>query len=166
MLPVGTAIGGGVRPRGLAANGTAVGDLYGAAVWTPDGSGGYVLTQLDGQAVNGISNDASLAVGIVPALYWLSSGGSWSPAQTFPGGCSGARAVAGTSRRVAMNDCPFGNKSTPAYIDPPFVAPVQLGGAGPNNIGGDAKGISPNGQYVGGSGSYRGSLVGFYWKLF
>lgn len=161
-----------VAPRGLSANGTAVGTVgSSAAVWTPNGSGGYTLTLLDARFAWGIDSDASMIVGASSAkssaaVYWLPSGGTWGQAIGFAGGCGSSRDIADASRRVTLNGCPFGSSSLTyaAFMDPPYTTPMKLGGVGGHNnnfIGG----VSPSGQYMVGNGVTSGSVqVGVYWK--
>jgi hypothetical protein len=163
----------GIRPRGLSANGTAVGSVdNAAAVWTPNGSGGYTLTLLNGAYANGIDGAASMIVGDksvsknLAAIYWLSSGGAWGTAITFPGGCGHSRDVANSSGRVTLYACSFGSNSVQyaAYIDAPYTTPMKLGGVGGhnNNL---VSGISPSGAYMVGSGfTSGGTQVGVYWR--
>ena len=165
----------GLRPRGLSANGTAVGAISNnAAVWTPNGSGGYTLTFLNGTYADGINANASMIVGedagrakgSSAALYWVPSGSGWSQAFQFPGGCIASRDIANVSNRATLNGCLFGsnNVSYAAFIDPPYTTPMKLGGVGGHNnnfVGA----ISPSGAYMVGYGSTSGGVqVGVYWK--
>ena len=163
-----------IRARGLSANGTAVGSMNGiAVVWTPDGSGGYSITQLDAKYANGIDAAASIIVGETSiahgsstAVYWTASGSGWGSAITLPGGCISSRDIADVSHRLTLNDCPFGSGSVnyAAYLDPPYTTPIKLGGVGGHNnnfVGG----ISPSGQYMVGYNYTSGNVqVGVYWK--
>jgi hypothetical protein len=163
----------GIRPRGLSANGTAVGSVDNvAAVWTPNGSGGYTLTLLNGAYANGIDGSASMIVGDksvsknLAAIYWLSSGGAWGNAVAFPGGCGHSRDVANASGRVTLYACTFGSNSVQyaAYIDAPYTTPMKLGGVGGHNDN-LVTGISPSGAYMVGSGfTSGGNQVGVYWR--
>jgi hypothetical protein len=174
VLPKNGACQANVWPRGLSRNGTAVGraNPY-ATVWTPDGSGGYTITQLEKGYGYGIDGAASMIVGAknlntstLTAVYWTRSAGGWSSAIQFAGGCDQSRDVADVSGRVTLNDCPFGSSSVAyaAYMDPPYTTPVKLGGVGGHNnnfIGG----ISPSGQYMVGNGYTSGNVqVGVYWR--
>ena len=174
VLPKNGACNGSVWPRGLSANGTAIGRVGGvAAVWTPDGSGGYTLTLLAGDYAYGIDGAASMITGSnytsgtkSKAVFWTASGAGWSTANQFAGGCGSSRDIADASGRVTLNGCPFGSSSLAyaAYMDPPYTTPMKLGGVGGHNnnfIGG----ISPSGQYLVGNGYTSGNVqVGVYWR--
>jgi hypothetical protein len=173
VLPRNGACQAAIRPRGLSANGIAVGSVDNvAAVWTPNGSGGYTLTLLDGRYANGINGNGSMAVGekntgriATTAVYWKATGGVWGPAVSFTGGCGSSRDVADASGRVTLNGCPFGssNVAYAAFIDAPYTTPIKLGGVGGhnNNL---VTGISPSGQYMVGHGFTSGNVeVGVYW---
>jgi hypothetical protein len=174
VLPKNGACQAVIRPRGLSANGTAVGSVGGvAAVWTPNGSGGYTLTLLDGNYANGINGDASVIVGekssgahnSSAAVYWVASGGGWGTAVAFPGGCTASRDIADVSGRATLNDCPFGsnNLTYAAFIDAPYTTPMKLGGVGGHNNN-FISGASPSGQYMVGHGYTSGNVqVGVYW---
>ena len=173
VLPKNGACQAAIRPRGLSANGTAVGTAGGtAAVWTPNGSGGYTLTLLDASYANGIDAGASMIVGemnvthsTAAAVYWVASGGGWGHATQFAGGCSSSRDIADVSGRVTLNNCPFPGTSVTyaSYMDAPYASPIRLGGVGGHNnnfVGG----ISPSGRYLVGNGVTSGSVqVGVYW---
>ena len=174
-LPKNGACQAAVWPRGLSDNGTAVGRVNGQpAVWTPDGSGGYTLTLLDGAYAYGIDGAGSIIVGAKSiarnsssAVYWLASSGVWGQAITFAGGCGSSRDVADSSGRVTLNGCPFGSGTLAyaAFMDPPYTTPMKLGGVGGHNnnfIGGS----SSSGQYMVGNGYTSGSSVqvGVYWR--
>jgi hypothetical protein len=157
----------------LSADGTAVGSVDNvAAVWTPDGLGGYTLTLLNGAYANGINGNASMIVGDKSvshnpaAIYWLSSGGTWGNAVAFPGGCGSSRDIADASGRVTLNNCPFGSNNVlyAAFMDAPYTTPMKLGGVGGhnNNL---VTGISPSGAYMVGNGYTSGGVqVGVYWR--
>lgn len=173
-LPTNGSCTAAIRPRGLSANGTAVGSVGSvAAVWTPDGTGGYTLTLLDGSYANGIDGAASMIVGEKPvtrssstAVYWLPSASGWGSATPFAGGCTSSRDIADASGRITMNNCPFGGNSLlyAAFMDSPYTTPMKLGGVGGHNnnfIGG----ISPGGAYMVGYGYTTGGVqVGVYWQ--
>jgi len=174
VLPKNGACQSELRPRGLSANGTAVGRVDGvAAVWTPNGSGGYTLTLLDGAYADGIDGSASMIVGesssrrtASVAVYWLASGAGWGNAIPFTGSCIASRDVADVSRRVTLNNCSFGGNSVTyaAYMDPPYSSLTKLGGVGGHNDD-FVSGISPSGRYMVGYGFTSGSAkVGVYWS--
>lgn len=164
-----------VKARGLSANGTAVGGTgNAAAVWTPDGSGGYTLTELtDGWLANGINADASMIVGqsisghpLRSAVYWRRSAGGWGSAIPFVGGCTDGRDISDVSGRVTLLDCVFPGSSAKyaSYMDAPYTTATKLGGVGghDNNFVG---GISPSGNYMVGYGFTSGNVqVGVYWR--
>ncbi len=158
----------------LSLSGPAVGMANGqAAVWTPDGSGGYALIMIgpDGSRASRINSAGTLIVGRVgtggglTAVYWQRSGGSWSAPITLPGDCDFAKGVSDAGR-IALNSCLFGSKRYPAYIDPPYAAPVRLSGLGSNNTIGEIVDISPSGQYVAGMATVGGNAQAIYWKLY
>ena len=162
-----------IWPRGLSANGTAVGRVgSSAAVWTPDGSGGYTLTLLAKGYGYGINHDATIITGAknlntsqLIAVYWPASGSGWGSAVQFAGGCGSSRDIADVSGRVTLNDCPFGGTSIlyAAYMDPPYASPIKLGGVGGHNTD-FVGGISPSGQYIVGNASTSNGQVGVYWR--
>jgi hypothetical protein len=174
VLPKNGACQAAIRPRGLSANGIAVGAVNStAAVWTPNGSGGYTLTLLDGAYANGIDGNASMIAGekntsrsAAAAVYWVASGGVWGNAIPFAGGCTSSRDIADASGRVTLNNCPFPGTSVTyaSYMDAPYTAPIKLGGVGGHNnnfVGG----ISASGNYMVGNGFTSGNVqVGVYWK--
>ena len=154
-----------IWPRGLSANGTAIGRVGGvAAVWTPDGSGAYTLTLLDGSYAYGINGDGTMVVGArnvtrskLAAAYWLLSPSGWGHETDFPGGCSQARDAANSSGRVTL-DCGY-----PAFMDAPYTTPINMGGVGRG--GAFISGISPSGTYMVGNGTTSGNVqVGLYWQ--
>lgn len=176
VLPLGTAASGEVRA--VSVNGRVAGVVTTpseqAAVWEPDGSGGYVLTVLTSSAhTNGMNGAGTLIVGSLTgknssgAAYWTrSSGGVWSAATTLPGGCAEAIDVANTGR-IALHACAAGSGSNwnAAFIDPPYSAPVRLGGLGPSGSTGLVSGISPSGQYITAQGT-QSTASGIYWRLY
>lgn len=176
-LPTNGACKSSIRPHGMNANGIAVGYVQAAggstvaAVWTPTGTGGYTLTQLNGSFASGIDANSSMIVGDVDghtqaALYWLASGGGWSQAFTFPGGCASSRDIDNTSGRVVLENCPFGSNTITyaAFIDPPYTTPMKLGGIGGHSYNFVAS-ISPSGAFMTGYGSLAGGTqLGVYWK--
>ena len=164
-----------IRGRGLSATGIAVGRVDGnAAMWTPDGSGGYTLKLLPGaKYANGINGNASMIVGETSpahgtstAVYWVASSGGWGNAISLAGGCSSSRDISDASNRVTLIGCPFPGTSVtyPSYMDAPYAAPIKLGG-----VGGHSSGFlgtsSPSGNYMVGDGATSGNVrVGVYWK--
>lgn len=172
VLPKAGGCGAQIRARGLSANGTAVGTTGAfAAVWIPDGAGGYTLTQLtDGRFANGINADASIIVGETAAthsiaVYWRASGGGWASATPFGGSCTSSRDVADVSGRATLNTCSFSGTSVTyaSYIDPPYTTVMRLGSVGGHNnnyVGA----LSPSGNYMVGYGVTSGNVqVGVYW---
>jgi len=173
VLPKAGGCQAGIRARGLSANGTAVGSTGSlAAVWTPDGAGGYTLTQLtDGKYANGINSDASIIVGETApqhsiAVYWRASGGGWGSAAPLAASCTASRDVADVSGRATLNNCSFPGTSLvyASYIDPPYTTVIRLGGVGGHNnnyVGA----LSPSGNYMVGYGVTSGNVqVGVYWR--
>ena len=164
-----------IRGRGLSATGIAVGRVdANAAMWTPDGSGGYTLKLLSGaKYANGINGDASMIVGETSpahgtstAVYWVASGGGWGNAISLAGGCSSSRDISDASNRVTLIGCPFPGTSVtyPSYMDAPYASPIKLGGVGGHNSAflGTS---SPSGNYMAGDGVTSGNVrVGVYWK--
>jgi len=169
-LPIGSSTQGDVL--GVSDNGVAVGWVSNssvqAAVWEPSGSG-YSLTLLpSGLRARGINRAGTLIVGYGPgAAYWqrLPAGG-WSAPVQLPGGCGTAIAVNDLGQILA-DDCPVGNRSSPAVLPPPYstTTMIRLGGLGPTNAG-YANGMSLSGNYVVGQAKLGSSTVGIYWKLF
>jgi len=175
VLPKNGVCQAGIRPRGLSANGSAVGSVGGtAAVWTPNGSGGYTLTLLDGDYANGINGAGSMIVGEktttrnkTAGVFWQGNGALWANAVSFAGGCTSSRDVSDVSGRVTLNGCPFGssNVTYAGYMDPPYSSPTKLGGVGGHNND-FVSGISPSGRYMVGYGFTSGNAqVGVYWSV-
>jgi hypothetical protein len=152
-------------------SGVAVGSAGGrAAVWTPNGSGVWKLTQIGstGSVLHAIKRDGTIAAGETnsAAQYWTLSGSAWAGPFNLPGGCTSAVSV-DDSGRVLANGCVSGNRRTPAIISPPYdAASVKLlGGFGSGNSV-TAEGMSPSGQWVVGESTLQGSQVGVYWRNF
>ncbi|HJR35649.1 MAG TPA: IPT/TIG domain-containing protein [Gemmatimonadales bacterium] len=166
ILPTGPSSNGDVL--GVSNNGVAAGWIgaFQAAVWEPNGAGYSLITLApNGSRAMGINAAGTLIVGASGGLaaYWERlPGGGWSAPITLPGGCTLARAVDDLGRIVA-NDCPSGNRTTPAIFAAPYstATMTRLGGLGPTNAG-YAEGISPSGIYV--VGQAQG--VGVYWQIF
>lgn len=172
VLPTGSSTTPG-EVVDLSDGGMAVGVAGGrAAVWNPDGSGGYALTVIgpDPSRANAVNPQGTTVVGwtgsggSLTAAYWQWTGSGWTGAIAVPG-CSGAKGVS-EAGRIVLNTCNFGNRTTPAYMDPPYVQLVQLHGLGPQNTVGLVSDVSPSGQYVTGQASVGGVDQGIYWKLF
>jgi hypothetical protein len=136
-----------------------------AAVWQPDGSGGWTLTTIAPvpSGAEGINSAGTIIVGQAngAAAYWQLSGSSWTGPFTLPGGCTNARAV-DTSGRIAVNGCSSTNPEPSAVLVPPYSASnmVYLGGLGRNNAA-TVQGMSPSGNWI--VGSAGGAAA--YWRL-
>ena len=149
VLTTGSATAPG-EVNAVSGDGRAIGQSNGqAAAWAPNGSGGYALTVLGSGVANGMNSTGALMVGALNghAVYWQWSGSGWGAPVTLPGGCASAADVADTGR-IALNSCPFGNKTYAAYMDPPYSSPNQLGGLGPQSNYGTISGMSRSGQYI------------------
>jgi len=143
-----------------------------AAVWAPNGSGGWtapVLIGPTGSEVTGVNTAGTLAVGTSggQAVYWTNSGGgTWSGPIIPAGGCTSGAAVDDRGRIVA-NDCPKGSRRVPAVIAPPYGAAnvTPLGGLG--DIGNvlTAEDISRGGNYIVGQATLHGQTTGVYWRI-
>ena len=169
-----------VRHRAISNNGilggtASGGRKLGPAVWMPNGTGGYAITVLSTSngAVNGVRADGGMLVGFTSTassstpLYWVAqSGGTWSAPVVVAGGCSGIKDI-GDTGRFLLNDCPVssGNRSSPAFADPPYGSLTTLGGLGPNTYGAFASGISHGGRYAAGYATVNSQSVGIYWSL-
>ena len=181
MIALSTGSSGQGSVRQLSRNGTVVGALglvngpgrvsgtSQAAVWQPDGSGGWLLVTLAPvpSAAEGINSAGTLIVGAAggTAAYWQVVGGVWSGPVSLPGGCTNARAV-DDLQRIAVDGCnPGGNSSAaPAgVLVPPYstTTMVRLGGLGKQQIG-MIESMSPSGAWVVGAGGG----VGVYWRPF
>jgi hypothetical protein len=141
-----------------------------AAVWTPDGSGGWTLSQVgsSGSALHGIRADGTLAVGETGtvAQYWSFTNGTWTGPFNLPGGCTSAIGV-DDAGNILANGCTNGNRRTPAVIAPPYTsASVRLlsGFGSSNSI--TAESISRSGEWIVGEGVVQGIQVGVYWRNF
>jgi hypothetical protein len=161
----------------VSAGGVAVGASGGhAAVWTPDGLGGYTVAALPGGATvaHGITSAGDLIVGGVSSnpnsgFYWaLLPGGGWSAAQSLPLACGEAIDVDDAGRIVA-NGCPKTSKvSLPAVFTPPYATtvPIWLGGF-QTNTPPIVEAMSRRNGWIVGKGAPNGtSEVGVYWKIY
>ena len=156
----------------VSATGVAVGLANGrAAVWAPNGTGGWnapTLIGTSGSELRGVNSVGTLAVGISggAAAYWTSSGGVWSAAAGLPGGCTSAQAVDDLGR-ILMNGCPKGSRRVPGLIAPPYAAGnlTLLGGLGDNASTTIAQNISRGGGTIVGQSTVRSQAVGVYWRL-
>lgn len=156
------------------AAGVAVGIVVDrAAVWDPNGVGGWTQSLIGptGSGASGVNTAGTIVVGFVgggsTAQYWQRSGSSWT-ASGLAGGCSQAVAIDDLGRILA-NDCPNGNRRTPAVISPPYgAANVRLlGGLG--SATGNlpvAYGLSRYGTWIVGEASLKGATVGVRWMGF
>lgn len=158
----------------LSATGIAIGMVNGrAAVWTPNGSGGYQLGLIgaNGSRATGIDGGGTIITGragtggSLSAVYWRFASGAWSSPIVLPGGCDVAKGVSDEGR-IVLNSCPFGARTYPAYIDPPYATASALRGLGPKNTIGQISGISPSGQYVAGQATVGGIAQAIYWSIF
>jgi hypothetical protein len=135
-----------------------------AAVWQPDGAGGWTLTTIAPvpSGAEGINSTGTIIVGQASgvAVYWQLSGSSWTGPITLPGGCTDARAV-DTSGRIAVNGCSASNPEPSAVLVPPYSTSnvVYLGGLGRNNAA-TVQGMSPSGNWI--VGSAGGAAA--YWR--
>jgi hypothetical protein len=152
-------------------SGVAVGSAGNqAAVWTPDGSGGWTLAQIgqSGSILHALKTDGTLAVGATGSVaqYWTLSGSTWTGPFNLPGECTTAVSV-DNAGRILANGCVNGNRRTPAIISPPYdaasVMPLSGFGSG-NSI--TAEKMSPSGQWVVGEATLQGAQVGVYWQIF
>jgi hypothetical protein len=155
----------------VSTGGVAVGASGGhAAVWTPDGAGGYTVAALPGAATvaHGITSAGDLIVGgyyttASGNAYWNRlPGGGWSAAQSLPLAC-GEIADVDDAGRIVANACPRTSKVTlPAVFVPPYgaTAPIWLGGFMPNAPPVVEAMSRRNGWIVG------QASVGVYWKIF
>jgi hypothetical protein len=138
-----------------------------AAVWTPDGSGGWTLTTIAPvpSGAEGINGAGTIVVGQAGgvAVYWQLVGSSWTGPITLPGGCVDARAV-DNSGRIAVNGCASSNPEPAAVLLPPYSAAnmVYLGGLGRGNTA-TIESMSPSGSWIVG---VAGSGSGVYWRPF
>jgi hypothetical protein len=145
-----------------------------AAIWTPSGAGTWTLALIGppGSSLNGINNDGTLAVGGITsgnstaAAYWTRSGSTWSGPFALPGGCSSAVDV-DEGGRIVTNDCPNGNRRTPAVIVSPYGAGnvTFLGGLGDSRNASTAQGISAANGWIVGQSNLKSSSTGVYWKI-
>lgn len=152
--------------------GIAVGTANGkAAVWTPNGLGGWslVLIGASGSALHAVNNTATLAVGETNgvAQYWTFSGGTWSGPVGLPGGCTSAVSI-DVAGNILANGCSSGNRQVPAVILPPYAAGnvLLLGGLGDSRAAVTANDISATGGWIVGQASLQNTGTGVYWKIF
>ena len=148
-----------------------------AAVWSPDGSGGWTgpsFIGVAGSKLNGINTAATIAVGEVAsggsstaAASWVNTGGSWSAPTVLPGGCTSAKAI-DDSGRIVANGCPKGSRRVPGVIAPPYTSAdvTLLGGLGDNASTTIVEDISRNGGIIVGQSTVHNAVVGVYWQLF
>lgn len=142
-----------------------------AAVWTPNGSGSWTLTQVgaSGSALHGINASGTVAVGEFNGIaeYWTSTGSNWSGPFPLPGGCTSAVSV-DDAGDILANGCANGSHRTPAVILPPYGSSgvTFLGGVGASGQSVTAERISPSGGWVVGEVTVPSGSGGAYWKIF
>lgn len=156
-----------VSPTGIAV-GTANGR---AAVWAPNGTGGWTLPVLigpTGSEINGVNTAGTIAVGASggQAVYWTSDGATWSGPTALSGGCTSAAAVDDLSR-ILVNTCPKGSRRVPGLIAPPYGAAnvTLLGGLGDNASTTIAEDISRGGSIIVGQSTVHNQGIGVYWSM-
>lgn len=173
--PAGTTVG---TALGASASGRVVGTVPGhAAVWTPDGSGGWTLDLLGGGIINAINSAGDLAVGAGPddrPAYWTRTGTTWSSAKVLPGQCTSAVGV-DDAGNILGNPCrPNGSRWVPVIWMPPYTQGSMrtLGGLAEKSMGGHPKAISANGQWLAGGSAWTTwgpellVFTGTYWRVF
>jgi len=141
-----------------------------AAVWEPNGVGGWTLTVI-GQSnskAHGINSAGTIIVGEQGgvAVLWQRTGGSWGSAIPLPGDCDYAIAVDDLDR-IAANGCT--TKGAPVVFLPPYSTAtwVILGGLGDATGGGTTiEGMSRQGGYLVGQARYKNTGVGVSWHPF
>lgn len=152
----------------ISRNGIAVGTSAGyAAVWEPDGAGGYTVSALPGVAnlAQGINSAGDLIVGRqngASAYYWNRlPGGGWSAAQTLSVPCRDAIDI-DDAGRIAANECTKSvNLTAPAIFYPPYTgAPLWLSGLGKNSAT-HVEAMSHTGGWLAG----QGGGFGVYWQI-
>ena len=175
VLPTPT---GEVHGTALAASasGRVVGYVsnIGAAVWTPDGLGGWTIKVLNGSRATGINSAGDLVVGnsgTAPA-YWKLIGNNWSAPTLLPStpNCSAAVGV-DDSGRILGNPCrPDGRPWLPVvWLSPYDANSIRVfGGLADKTLGGHPRAISIRGTWIAGAGTW---LTGFdeaaaYWRAF
>ena len=155
------------------ASGVAVGSIGGrAAVWTPNGGGGWAQAQIgpSGSQAWAVNASGDLAVGFTSskggteAQYWQGTGSTWA-AFPLPGGCTEARDVDDLGRILA-NGCQNGNRRSPAIITPPYgAADVRLlsGLGATSGSVATAYRMSTRGSWVAGDAPNKGGTIGVRW---
>jgi len=152
---------GWIGPQGAPTSPGARGQ---AAVWQPDGTGGWTLTLLapDPSGAEGINSAGTLIVGTSAgvAVYWTLQGAVWSAPIALPGGCTDGRAVDDLGR-IGLNGC-IGEPA--GVLVPPYSAStlIQLGGLGHGNTA-SIESMSPSGNWIVG---VAGAGQGVYWRVF
>jgi len=165
----------------LSANLIAVGYVgTGAAVWEPDGVGGWTLTVIgpatsvgpkfaEARAVN---RAGTVIVGVLNsvAVYWQRVGSTWSSAIALPGGCGTATGIDELGR-ILLRSCSLGpswRTFTSAVVEPPYSSATItfLGGFGDRTDGPQAWAMSSQGTWVVGSAKLKNSTIGAYWNVF
>lgn len=172
-LPTGTSMDGIVN--GVTATGVAVGFVSaGAAVWEPNGAGGWTLTVLGEGNVEEVNTAGTLAVGAIggstaQAAYWQKVGGTWSSAIPLPVPCAAARSVDDLGR-IAVSGCDVpGSKPGAGIMLPPYgpTNVIYLGGFGNRTDGAQVEALSPQGTWiVGRARMANNNIVGAYWNIF
>ena len=149
-----------------------VGGAGGAALWEPNGGGGWNVRLIGPGDLNAINEAGTLTVGRLNGnipMYYKNVGGTWTGPFTLPGSCENANDV-DESGRILMISCPVPgprSRSTSAVIVPPYGADdiTYLGGFG-TTTGPLAERMSSLGTWIVGSSTVGNSTVGAYWKLF
>ncbi|MDX2056732.1 MAG: hypothetical protein SFV24_02950 [Gemmatimonadales bacterium] len=170
VLPTVAAIGTAGQAWGVADDGTVVGGLGGfAAVWRPDGSGGWTTQSVgpSGSYLTAINPAGTIAVGVAgEAAWWQRTGAGWSGPFVISG-CGRPRAVDDAGRIFAV--CSRSTSvSTTTVIAPPYGSAdrIYLGGLG-DRTGGAPEGISRTGGWLVGSSNYSNGSgsIGVYWQI-
>ncbi len=170
-------------PLGLATAASASGMVAGyvgiasapsAAVWTPDGAGGWTLVVFGGPSskINGLNSAGDLAVGQLgsgPAL-WRRTGSTWSEATLLPGTCNEATSVDDRGRILGPQCRPDGFRWMSVVWLPPYTSTsvVGLSGLGDRQQAGLGFAISRLGTWTTGQAveGGKGTRVATYWRLF
>jgi hypothetical protein len=152
----------------------------GAAVWEPNGAGGWNLTVIgrastvgpkfaEARAINGAG---TIVVGTLNgvAVYWQRTGSGWGSAITLPGGCGAATGVDDYGR-ILLRSCSLGpswRTFTSAVVASPYDLStiIWLGGFGNRDDGPQAWAISRLGTWIVGSAKLGNSVIGAYWRIF
>jgi hypothetical protein len=165
----------------LSSNLVAVGYVAtGAAVWEPNGTGGWQLTVIGPSSSVGptsteakaVNRAGTIVVGTLnqAAVYWQQVGGVWSNGIPLPGGCPRATGIDDLGR-ILLSGCPLDGgfrQVNAAVIVPPYAASdiIVLGGFGDREDGPQVWAISRLGTWIVGSAKLKNSVIGAYWNVF